>query len=149
MERNKMTLKERVQTDLIQAMKDKNALVKGVLQIVKAGFNNAEKQAGMELDDTQLLPVIQKEIKQTKQALEGAVTAQREDLITQEEAKLTLLKSYLPEQLDEAQIEQRLYDAGVRSGLRMGDAMNMARLAIKAGEAEASMVSAIVKKLII
>ena len=143
-----MTLKQRVQTDLVQAMKNKDALAKGVLQIVKSGFNNAEKVAGQELNDTQLLPVIQKEIKQTNQALEGAKQANREDLITQEEAKLNLLKAYLPEQLDGTQITLRLQNAGVTSGMNMGDAMKLAKQAIKSGEAEARTVSAIVKELI-
>lgn len=144
-----MTLKQRVQGDLVQAMKDKNALVKGVLQIVKAGFNNAEKQAGMELDATQLLPVIQKEIKQTQQALEGAVSANREDLIKQEKYKIALLETYLPEQLDEAQITLRLQNAGVVSGMNMGEAMKLAKQAISSVEAEARTVSTIVKKLIV
>lgn len=143
-----MALKQRVQGDLVQAMKDKNALVKGVLQIVKAGFNNAEKQAGMELDDAQLLPVIQKEIKQTKQALEGAVTAKRGDLIAHEEYKIALLESYLPEQLNEAQITQRLQDAGVVSGMNMGEAMKIAKQAISSSEAEARTVSTVAKGLI-
>ena len=141
-------LKQRVQRDLVQAMKDKNALVKGVLQIVKAGFNNAEKQAGQELDDTQLLPVIQKEIKQTQQALEGAQKAKREDLIAQEVGKLALLKSYMPEQLDDTQITLRLQNAGITSGMNMGEAMKLAKQAIKSGEAEARTVSTIVKELI-
>lgn len=143
-----MTLKQKVQKDLIQAMKEKNDLAKGVLQIVKAGFNNAEKQAGQELDDSQLLSVTQKEIKQTNQALEGAIKANREDLITQEEAKLALLKSYMPEQLDEIQITLRLQNAGVVSGMNMGEAMKLAKQAIKTGEAEARLVSTVVKELI-
>lgn len=143
-----MNLKQRVQGDLVQAMKDKNALVKGVLQIVKAGFNSAEKQAGMDLDDSQLLPVIQKEIKQTQQALEGAVSANREDLIKQEKYKIALLETYLPEQLDEAQITLRLQNAGVVSGMNMGEAMKLAKQEISSVEAEARTVSTIVKKLI-
>lgn len=145
-----MNLKQRVQADLVQAMKNKDTLTKGVLQIVKAGFNNAEKVAGMELDDAQLLPVIQKEIKQTNQALEGATQAKREDLIAQEEAKLTLLKSYLPEQLDEAQITLRLQNAGVvgNRGMSMGEAMKLAKQAIGSGEAEPRLVSQIVKEMI-
>lgn len=143
-----MSLKQKVNSDLIQAMKDKNALVKGVLQIVKAGFNNAEKQAGMELDNEQLIPVIQKEIKQTQQALEGAQKAQREDLIAQELSKLGLLKSYLPEQLDGIQIKYRLLDLGVKSGMSMGDAMKLAKLGFKQGEAEPRLISQIVKELI-
>ena len=143
-----MSLKKRVNSDLIQAMKDKNALVKGVLQIVKAGFNNAEKQAGMELDNEQLIPVIQKEIKQTQQALEGAEKAQREDLIKQESYKIALLKTYLPEQLDDIQIRVRLDKAGVTSGMNMGEAMKIAKQAISQSEAEPRLVSQIVKELI-
>ena len=143
-----MSLKQRVQADLIQAMKDKNALAKGVLQIVKAGFNNAEKQAGIELDNEQLIPVIQKEIKQTQQAYDGAIQAKRQDLIEQELSKLGLLKSYLPEQLDEIQIKFRLSNAGVTSGMSMGDAMKIAKQNIAQSEAEPRIVSQVVKEMI-
>lgn len=143
-----MSLKQRVNQDLIQAMKDKNALAKGVLQIVKAGFNNAEKQAGMELDNEQLIPVIQKEIKQTQQAYDGAIQAKRQDLIEQELSKLGLLKSYLPEQLDEIQIKFRLSNAGVTSGMSMGDAMKIAKQHIAQSEAEPRLVSQVVKEMI-
>ena len=143
-----MSLKQRVSQDLIKAMKEKNTLAKGVLQIVKAGFNNAEKMAGMELDNEQLIPVIQKEIKQTKQAYDGAVQAQRKDLMEQELSKLGLLKSYLPEQLDEMQIKLRLYNVGVVSGMNMGEAMKLAKQYIKQTEAEPRMVSQVVKEMI-
>lgn len=143
-----MSLKQRVNQDLIQAMKDKNALAKGVLQIVKAGFNNAEKQAGMELDNEQLIPVIQKEIKQTQQALEGAEKAQREELIKQENYKIAVLKTYLPEQLDEIQIKLRLQNVGVVSGMNMGEAMKLAKQYIKKTEAEPRLVSLVIKELI-
>lgn len=144
----KMSLKQKVSADLIQAMKDKNTLAKGVLQIVKSGFNNAEKVAGKELDNEQLIPVIQKEIKQTNQALEGAIKAKRQDLITQEETKLALLKSYLPEQLDEIQITLRLQNYGVASGMSMGEAMKLTKTAFKTGETDPRLVSQIVKELI-
>lgn len=143
-----MSLKQKVQQDLIQAMKEKNALAKGVLQIVKAGFNNAEKMAGMELDNEQLIPVIQKEIKQTQQAYDGAIQAKRQDLIEQELSKLGLLKSYLPEQLDEIQIKFRLSNAGVLSGMSMGDAMKIAKQNIAQSEAEPRIVSQVVKEMI-
>ncbi len=143
-----MSLKQKVQQDLIQAMKDKNALVKGVLQIVKAGFNNAEKIAGMELDNEQLIPVIQKEIKQTQQAFESAVSANRSDTMAQELQKIFLLKSYLPEQLDETQIKLRLSNVGVVSGMSMGDAMKIAKQYIAQSEAEPRLVSQIVREMI-
>ena len=143
-----MSLKQKVNSDLILAMKEKNALAKGVLQIVKAGFNNAEKQAGQELDNEQLVPVIQKEIKQTQQAYDGAVQAQRKDLMEQELSKLGLLKGYLPEQLDEIQIKYRLANVGVVSGMNMGEAMKIAKQHIKQTEAEPRLVSQVVKELI-
>lgn len=143
-----MSLKQRVSSDLIQAMKDKNTLVKGVLQIVKAGFNNAEKVSGVELDNEQLYPVIQKEIKQTQQALEGAQKAQREDLIKQENYKLALLQTYLPKQLGEAEIKIRLVSHGVTKGMNMGDAMKLSKTIFEQGEVEPRLVSQAVKELI-
>ena len=143
-----MSLKQKVNADLIQAMKDKNTLAKGVLQIVKAGFNNAEKIAGVELDNEQLIPVIQKEIKQTQQALEGAEKANREDLIKQEASKLHLLQSYLPKQLSIVEIQNILTDSGVTSGMNMGDAMKIAKSKIQKHEAEPRLVSQVVKEMI-
>ena len=88
-----------------------------------------------------------REVKQTNQALEGAQKANREDLIEKEKAKLTLLKTFLPKQLSEEEIATMLTDAGIAKGMGMGDAMKIAK-PILAGKADGSIMSKVVKSLI-
>ena len=82
----------------------KRCACEGVLTLVKAALDSAEKEKGAVLSTEEEVAIVNREIKQTNQALEGAQKAQREDLIEQEEAKLVLLKSFLPKQLSEDEI---------------------------------------------
>lgn len=140
-------LKTTVFEQLKVAMKEKDTLSKGVLQILKAALDLAEKEKGAALTPEEETAIVNREIKQTNQALEGAQKAQREDLIQQEEAKLVLLKSFLPKQLSEEEIVELLTNAGVTSGMNMGDAMKIAK-PLLAGKTDGATMSKIVKQLI-
>lgn len=140
-------LKEQVFDQLKTAMKNKDVLAKGVLTLVKAALDSAEKEKGTALTQEEEIAVINREVKQTNQALDGAKAAAREDLIEKEEAKLTLLKSFLPKQLSEEEIAQALQEAGVGAGMNMGDAMKIAK-PLLTGKAEGAIISKVVKALI-
>lgn len=140
-------LKEQVFDQLKTAMKNKDVLAKGVLTLVKAALDSAEKEKGTALTQEEEIAVINREVKQTNQALDGAKAAAREDLIEKEEAKLTLLKSFLPKQLSEEEIAQALQQAGVGAGMNMGDAMKIAKPLLN-GKAEGAVISKVVKALI-
>ncbi|OCS84310.1 GatB/YqeY domain-containing protein [Caryophanon tenue] len=140
-------LKEQVFDQLKTAMKNKDVLAKGVLTLVKAALDSAEKEKGTALTQEEEIAVINREVKQTNQALDGAKAAAREDLIEKEEAKLTLLKSFLPKQLSEEEIAQALQEAGVGAGMNMGDAMKIAKPLLN-GKAEGAIISKVVKALI-
>lgn len=140
-------LKEQVFDQLKTAMKNKDVLAKGVLTLVKAALDSAEKEKGTALTQEEEIAVINREVKQTNQALDGAKAAAREDLIEKEEAKLTLLKSFLPKQLSEEEIAQALQAAGVGAGMNMGDAMKIAKPLLN-GKAEGAVISKVVKALI-
>lgn len=140
-------LKAQVFEQLKAAMKNKDVLAKGVLTLVKAALDSAEKDKGSELTKDEEIAVINREVKQTNQALDGAKTAGREDLIEKEEAKLVLLKSFLPQQLTEQEITTELQAAGVTSGMNMGDAMKIAKPLLN-GKAEGAVISKVVKSLI-
>lgn len=86
-------------------------------------------------------------MKQTNQSLEGAKQAGRDDLIANEEAKLTLLKSFLPKQLSEEEVAEALKAAGITAGMNMGDAMKIAKPLLN-GQAEGAVISKVVKALI-
>ena len=140
-------LKDQVFAQLKVAMKEKDILSKGVLQLVKAALDAAQKEKGADLTEAEEIAVINREVKQTNQALEGAQAAGREDLIEKEQAKLTLLKSFLPKQLSEEEIAEALKAAGVTAGMNMGEAMKIAK-PLLTGKAEGAIISKVVKSLI-
>ena len=140
-------LKDQVFAQLKVAMKEKDVLSKGVLQLVKAALDAAEKEKGAALTEAEEIAVINREVKQTNQALEGAESAGRQDLIEKEQAKLTLLKSFLPKQLSEEEIAEALKAAGVTAGMNMGEAMKIAK-PLLTGKADGAVISKVVKSLI-
>lgn len=140
-------LKDVVFTQLKQAMKDKDVLAKGLLQLVKAALESAEKEKGGVLTPQEEIAVINREIKQTNQSLEGAKVAEREDLIEKETAKLKILKSFLPKQLSEEEILNKLQAAGITAETSMGEAMKIAKPLLD-GQADGATISKVVKQLI-
>lgn len=140
-------LKDQVFAQLKVAMKEKDVVSKGVLQLVKAALDAAEKEKGAVLTEAEEIAVINREVKQTNQALEGAQSAGRADLIEKEQAKLTLLKGFLPKQLSEEEITEALKAAGVTAGMNMGEAMKIAK-PLLTGKAEGAVISKVVKSLI-
>lgn len=140
-------LKTAVFEQLKTAMKEKDVLAKGVLTLVKSALDLAEKEKGEPLTQPEEIAIINREVKQTNQALEGAQNAGRADLIEKEEAKLVLLKTFLPKQLSEAEIAEKLLAAGVSKGMNMGEAMKIAK-PLLSGQAEGAVISKVVKSLI-
>ncbi|MCM3387814.1 GatB/YqeY domain-containing protein [Ureibacillus chungkukjangi] len=140
-------LKETVFEQLKTAMKEKNVLAKGVLTLLKSALDTAEKEKGAALTNEEEIAIVNREIKQTNQSLDGAKQANREDLIEKEEAKLTLLKSFLPKQLTEEEIVAVLTEAGISKGMNMGDAMKIAK-PVLAGKTDGATMSRAVKSLI-
>ncbi|KGR78863.1 GatB/YqeY domain-containing protein [Ureibacillus manganicus] len=140
-------LKTQVFDQLKQAMKDKDTLAKGVLTLLKAALDNAEKEKGAELTQEEEFAIVNREIKQTNQSLDGAKQANRTDLIEKEETKLSILSNFLPKQLSEDEIVQILTEAGVIKGMNMGDAMKIAK-PLLSGKADGATISKVVKSLI-
>ena len=140
-------LKTEVFEQLKTAMKEKDILAKGVLSLLKSALDLAEKEKGEALTAEEEMAIVNREVKQTKQALEGAQKAERADLIEKEEAKLVLLKSFLPKQLSEEEIAKKLVAAGVEKGMNMGEAMKIAK-PLLSGQAEGAVISKVVKSII-
>ena len=104
-----MTLKERIQTDYIQAMKAKNENAKSALNSVKAQITVAEKaNANQSLDDVQVLKVLTSAIKQRKQSIDAFQLAGRIELVEKETAEMKVLESYLPKQMTDSEIESEV-----------------------------------------
>ncbi len=101
-----MSLKQRIPEDLKQAMRSGDERRKIALRMLQAAVHNAEIAQGHELDETGVVTVVRKEVKQRRDAIEQFQKGGREDLAAKEQAELTVLEAYLPEQLSRAEIER-------------------------------------------
>lgn len=147
-----MSLKEQLFNDLKTAMKEKDSVRKEVIQIVRAGVLQLEKDNKIDnLDDDSVLTVISKEIKKINDVLPDFKKAERQDLIDEAEKKIELLKAYLPEQLSEAEIEKVVASAIEKTGAAtmrdMGKVMGAVTAETK-GKADNKLVSAVVKRML-
>ncbi|MED3662973.1 GatB/YqeY domain-containing protein [Ureibacillus sp. FSL K6-8385] len=140
-------MKKDVFDQLKQAMKEKDTVAKAVLTLLKSALDQAEKEKGSELTFEEEIAVVNREVKQTHQALEGAKQAGREDLIEKENRKLQILQSFLPKQLSEEEIADALVKAGITKGMNMGEAMKIAK-PLLAGKADGATIAKVVKSLI-
>ena len=140
-------LKEQITKDIIQAMKDKDSIKKGMLQLVKANLENLEIEKKRNLNPAEEIQIIQREVKQTKEALADAEKYGRSDLATVNKVKLEILSNYLPEQLSENEVKEILVSLGIKPGMNMGEAMKLAMPKLS-GKTENSLISKTVKELI-
>lgn len=99
------TLKERIQSDLNDAVRARDEVRKGALRMLTAALHNAEIEARGQLADDALLAVIQKQAKQRRESIAEFRKGGREDLATKEESELQVLEGYLPQQAERSEIE--------------------------------------------
>lgn len=100
-------LKQKIQADFVTAMKEKNETSKAALSGLKAKITEAEKANGnKELDDNGVLKVLANAIKQRKQSIEAF--AGRQDLVDKETAEMLVFESYMPAQMSEAEITEKV-----------------------------------------
>lgn len=143
-------LKEKLMEDLKQSMKDKNVNRKNVVQMVRAGILQIEKDKHVELDDNQILEVISKEFKKRNDSLSDYEKAGRQDIIDQVKEEMGVLEEYLPKKLSEeeltAEINKIVAELGATSIKDMGNIMKTAkeRLGVNA---DGKMINEIVRKL--
>lgn len=146
-----MSLKEQLFADLKEAMKQKDNILKDTIQMVRAGILQIEKDQKIELEDDGVIEVITKEIKKCNDVLPDFEKSGRQDLIDELNKKLTILKSYLPEQLSVEEINEivlcAIKDVNAISMKDMGKVMGLVSNRTK-GRADSKTVSEIVKKFL-
>ena len=144
-----MTLKQQLTNDMKAAMKAGEKHRLGVIRLVNAGIKQREVDERIELDDAAVLAVLEKMLKQRKDSVSQYEGAGREDLAAIERAEIEVIQTYLPAQLDEAQIQAAIDDAVARTGASgpadMGKLMGVLKPAL-AGQADMGMVSKLVKQ---
>lgn len=111
-----MSLKEKLADDLKSAMKEKNVVRKNVVQMIRAGVLQIEKDNKVTLDDDGVLEVIAKQLKQRRDSLPDYEKSGREDLIAELKAEMDVLMEYLPQQLTREELEVIVAQAVAATG---------------------------------
>jgi uncharacterized protein YqeY len=141
-------LTDKIAADMKDAMRAKDALRLSTLRMLKSAIEYhkiAKKQE--QLTDADVTGVIKKQIKQRQDSIEGFEKGGRADLVEKEKAELAVLKSYLPEDLSPAQVEEvvkaTIAELGATTKADMGKVMKAVQEKI-AGRADNRLVSQLV-----
>lgn len=143
-----MTLKEKVQADMITAMKARDELRKGTLSMLKAAIMKWETDGEKRVaDDAAVIQLVGKEIKQRRDSIEGFKAGGNTAMAEKEEAEMKILMEYMPAQMSEdevrAIVSETLGGAGVTAKSEMGKAMGLLMPKLK-GKADGGMINKIV-----
>jgi hypothetical protein len=122
-----MTLKERITEEMKAAMRARDSERLGTIRMLQAAIKQREVDERTTLDDAQVLAVIEKMIKQRREAAQQYEAAGRTDLLAKETREIEILSEYLPAQLSEpevdALIERAIAETGATSLKDMGKVM--------------------------
>jgi len=143
-----VSLKDKLQQDMKDAMRGGDKPRLGVIRLILAAVKQREVDERIELDDAQITTVLDKMSKQRRDSLEQYEKAGRDDLAGQEQFELDILKSYLPEQLGDAEIDALIEEAvqatGASSMKDMGKVMGQLKNKLQ-GRADMGAVSGKIK----
>lgn len=144
-------LKEKLEADLRQAMKDRDNVKRSVLRLLLAAIQNAEIAKRGSLDNPDVLGIVAREVKQRNESIEAFKQGDRQDLVAQEEAEMAVLKEYLPRQLsrEEVIIEARqvIEEVGAQGPRDKGKVMSRIMAQLK-GKADGREINEIVTELL-
>ena len=143
-----MPLKERITDDMKAAMRSGEKERLGLIRMITAAIKQREVDERISLDDSQVLGVLEKMIKQRKESVVQFQAGNRQDLVDKEAAEIALLQSYLPAALSEAEIDaliaQAIAATGAASIKDMGKVMGLVK-GKAAGRADMAAVGAKIK----
>ena len=111
-----MSLSKQIQSDYLTAYKAKDALRLSVLRHLKTAATNLSVELKRDVNDDELLDVILKQAKQRQDSIEQFKAGGRNDLAAIEEAELVILKDYLPQMLEGAELEKAVNEAMQKTG---------------------------------
>ncbi|PYI99104.1 MAG: glutamyl-tRNA amidotransferase [Verrucomicrobia bacterium] len=147
-----MTVIERVDSDLKEAMRAKDATRLGVLRMLKSAFKYAaiaKSGAEAELNDAETAQVIRKQAKQRQDSIESFEKGGRAELAEKEREELSILNAYLPQQMNADELEkvvrETIAEVGATSKAQMGAVMKALQAKV-AGRVDGKTLSAEVQK---
>jgi len=142
-----MTMQERIDAELKDAMRAKDAQKLGVLRMLKAALKNVAIEKGganATLDDAEATQVIRKQVKQRQDSIESFEKGGRPELAAKEKEELAILNGYLPQAMGADELAQAVRDAiaetGAKSRAEMGAVMKALQAKV-AGRADGKTLS--------
>jgi uncharacterized protein len=143
-----MTLKERITSDMKDAMRAKDAPRLSAIRLILAAIKQREVDERKDQSDADVIAILDRMTKQRNESIAQFEKGNRPDLAAAERAELAILKSYMPQALSEAEIDSAISAAIAKTGASgaagMGKVMGELKTAL-AGRADMSAVSAKVK----
>ncbi|WP_234265781.1 GatB/YqeY domain-containing protein [Hydrogenophaga sp. NFH-34] len=143
-----MSLKDKITEDMKAAMRAKDSERLGTIRLLTAAMKQKEVDERIELDDTAVIAVIDKMVKQRKDSITAFEQGGRADLAAKEAAELTVLEAYLPARLSAdaiaAEVKAIVAEVGAKGPGDMGKVMGAVKARL-AGKADMGQVSAAVK----
>ena len=140
-------LRETIDSDLKEAMRNREALKRTVLRTMLSEIRNAEINSQTTLDEEGIISVLTKQVQQRKDSVEAYEAANRQDLVAKETEEINIISVYLPEQLPQEEIEQIIDSAIAQSGASslddMGKIMGLVMPQVR-GRADGKIVNTIV-----
>jgi uncharacterized protein YqeY len=152
-----MSLKDQITEDMKTAMRAKDSERLGTIRLLLAACKQKEVDERVVLDDSAVVAIVDKLIKQRKDSIEAFRKAERADLADKEEAEMKVLQAYLPQRMsaDEVRVEVKAIVAEIAAELGraagpgdMGKIMGVVKTRL-AGKAEMATVSAAVKTALV
>ena len=144
-----MSLLERLNSDMKQAMKNKEKDKLGVIRMIKAAIQNESIKVGHDLSQEEELTVLSREVKQRKDSLHEFEKAGREDLVEKIRTELKYVELYMPQQLSEEEVseivKQAIAEVGASSKAEMGKVMSVIMPKVK-GKADGSLINKLVQQ---
>ena len=142
-----MSIREQILADIKEAMKAKDEFKRDALRTLNAALKQVEVDQRIEMTDEVVLPLLQKEIKKRADSVELYLKGAREDLAKKEQSEIELIKAYLPAQLSDDELKEKIKSIIEKVGKNLGAVMKMAKDEIGAS-AEAKRISMIAKELL-
>lgn len=146
-----MGLEDRLRRDLKDAMRAQDSHRKSALRMVLTNIQLADVAAGHELEDSDIVELIRKEVKRREEALDMMREAGRKDLVEGEVIEIEILKDYLPKQMNEGEIRELarevIEEVDAESPSDLGVVMGTIMPRVK-GKAEGRTVNRIVRELL-
>ena len=143
-----MSLKEQILEDMKTAMRAKNASQLESIRLLRAASQRKEVDDRVELSDEEVLAILQKQIKQSQDAISQFTAGDRPDLVAKEQVHVDHLKVYLPEQMGDDEVAAAVVAAiastGAESMRDMGKVMGVLKGQLQ-GKADMGKVSGVIK----